>query len=140
MLLCFIDPRERKIRNEASSCPGIFSKTLPFYYVASSPGSPLPHLLDGHRKLVGRSVITVFGKHCKCIAQKCTHLGRLPPLVSHLLLLRHCVLTWYRGKKKKSPRKRCITGIRTRVHQATHPRSYNLRYESRFRWAILFLQ
>ena len=24
-----------------------------FYYVASSPGSPLPHLLDGHRKLVG---------------------------------------------------------------------------------------
>ena len=26
-----------------------------FYYVASSPGSPLPHLLDGHRKLVGCS-------------------------------------------------------------------------------------
>jgi len=100
VLLCLIEPRERKIRNEASSCPGIFSKTLRFYYVASSPGSPLPHLLDGHRKLVGRSVITVFGKHCKCIAQKCTHLGRLPPLVSHLLLLRHCVLTWYRGKKK----------------------------------------
>ena len=43
---------------------------------------------------------TVFGKHCKCIAQKCTHLGRLPPLVSLLLLLRHCVLTWYGGKKR----------------------------------------
>ena len=38
MLLCFIDPRVRKIRNEASSCPGIFSRTLRFYYVASSPG------------------------------------------------------------------------------------------------------
>ena len=58
-LLCFIDPRVRKIRNEASSCPGIFSRTLRFYHVASSPGSPLPHLLDGHRKLVGRSAIPV---------------------------------------------------------------------------------
>jgi len=57
VLLCFIDPRVRKISNEASSCPGIFSRTLRFYYVASSPGSPLTHLLDGHRKLVGRSAI-----------------------------------------------------------------------------------
>jgi len=57
VLLCFIDPRVRKIRNEDCSCPGIFSRTLRFYYVASSPGSPLPHLLDGHRKLVGSSVI-----------------------------------------------------------------------------------
>jgi len=43
VLLCFIDPRVRKIRNEASSCPGIFSRTLRCYYVASSPGSPLSH-------------------------------------------------------------------------------------------------
>jgi len=57
VLLCFIDPRVRKTRKEASSCPGIFSRTLRFYYVASSPGSPLPHLLDGHRKLVGSSAI-----------------------------------------------------------------------------------
>ena len=57
VLLCFIDPRVRKIRNEVSSCPGIFSRTLHFYYVASSPGSPLPHLLDRHRKLVGYSAI-----------------------------------------------------------------------------------
>ena len=55
VLHCFIDPKVRKIRNEASSCPGIFSRTL--YYVASSSGSPLPHLLDGHRKLVGCSAI-----------------------------------------------------------------------------------
>ena len=34
VLLCFIDPRVIKIRNEASSCPGIFSRTLRFYYVA----------------------------------------------------------------------------------------------------------
>jgi len=27
------------------------SRTLRFYHVASSPGSPLPHLLDGQRKL-----------------------------------------------------------------------------------------
>jgi len=37
VLLCFIDPRARKIRNKASSCPGIFSKTLFLYYVANSP-------------------------------------------------------------------------------------------------------
>ena len=46
-----------RARNEASSCPGIFSRTLCFYYVASSPGSPFPHLLDRHRKLAGRSAI-----------------------------------------------------------------------------------
>ena len=37
VLLCFIDPRVRKIRNEASSCLGIFSRTLRFYYVSSLP-------------------------------------------------------------------------------------------------------
>jgi len=47
---------------------------------------------------------TVFGKHCECIAQKCTHLGRLPPLVSHLLLLRQYVLTWYGGQKESERR------------------------------------
>jgi len=57
VLLYFIDPTVRKIRNEASSCPGIFSSTLRFYNVASFSGSPFPHLLDGHRKLVGCSAI-----------------------------------------------------------------------------------
>jgi len=57
VLLCFIDPRVRKIRNEASSCLGIFSRPLRFYYIVSSLGSPLPHLLDGHRKRVGSSVL-----------------------------------------------------------------------------------
>jgi len=52
-----MNPRVRKIRNEASSGLGFFSKTLRFYYLANSPGSPLPHLLDGHRKLVGCSAI-----------------------------------------------------------------------------------
>jgi len=41
----------RRITNKAFSCPGIFSRTLRFYYVARSPSSPLPHLPDGHRKL-----------------------------------------------------------------------------------------
>jgi len=45
---------------------------------------------------------TVFGKHCECNAQKCTHLKRLPPLASHLLLLNHCVLTQHEGQKKMS--------------------------------------
>ena len=41
--ICFIDPRVRKIKNEASNCPGIFSRTPRFYDVDScSPGSPLP--------------------------------------------------------------------------------------------------
>jgi len=30
VLLCFIDPRVTKIRNEASSCPGVFYRTLHF--------------------------------------------------------------------------------------------------------------
>ena len=75
VLLCFIDPRVtvRKIRNEASSCLGIFSSTLRFYYVASSPGSPLPHLLDGHKKIVGCSAIPVrsyfspWARVCVCV-------------------------------------------------------------------------
>jgi len=45
------------------------------------------------------SQATVLGKHCECIAQKCTHLERPPPLTSYLLLLRHCVLMWHLGKK-----------------------------------------
>ena len=36
MLLCFINPRVRKIRNEASSCSGIFSRTLRFGRAASA--------------------------------------------------------------------------------------------------------
>ena len=59
-----------RARNEACSYPGIFSITLRFYYVASSPGSPFPHLLDGHRKLVGSCAIPArscpgpFRYHC----------------------------------------------------------------------------
>ena len=48
VLLCFIDPRMKKIRNKAFSCLRIFSRTLFFNYVANSPDSPLPHLLDIH--------------------------------------------------------------------------------------------
>jgi len=35
VLLCLIDSRVKKIRYEASSCPGIFSRTLRFEYVSS---------------------------------------------------------------------------------------------------------
>ena len=38
--------------------PGLKPLSLPrAHYVASSPGSPRPYLLDGHRKLVGCSAI-----------------------------------------------------------------------------------
>jgi len=50
-----------------------------------------------------RFPITVFGKHCECIAQKCTHLERHPSLNSHLLLQSHSVLTRPRGQKKFLP-------------------------------------
>jgi len=46
-----------------------------------------------------RVKITVFGKHCECNAQKCTHLKSLTPLGSHLLMLSHCVLTKHGGQK-----------------------------------------
>ena len=61
VLLCFIDPRVRKIRNEVSSCPAIFCRTLCLHYVAGSPGSPLPHLVDRYRDIVGSSVCV-----CSC--------------------------------------------------------------------------
>ena len=57
VLLCFVIPRVRKIKSEASSCLGIFFRTLRFYYVTNSLSLPLPHLLDGHGKLVGCSAI-----------------------------------------------------------------------------------
>ena len=74
-LLCFIESRVRKIKNEASSHLRIFC--IPLYYVASSPGSPLPHLLVGHKKFVGSSAIPArscpgrarypWGSVCQCI-------------------------------------------------------------------------
>jgi len=65
-----------------------------------------PHVGLSHR-------IIVFGKHCECIAQKCTHLERLPPLASHLLLPSHCVLTRQRGKKMENRNLFLVSGIRT---------------------------
>jgi len=50
VLHCFINPRVRKIRNESSSCPAIFSRTLRFYYIASSPGSVMLLRSHVHRK------------------------------------------------------------------------------------------
>ena len=71
-----------------------------------------------------KHAFTVFGKHCECMTQKCTHLGRFPPLVSHLLVLRHCVLTWYGGQKKSHHEHFAEPGfesksIRSQVHVST---------------------
>ena len=51
VLLCFIDPRVRKIRNKASSCPGIFSRTLRCYYFAAPPVRPSPIFLTDTENL-----------------------------------------------------------------------------------------
>jgi len=80
---CFINPRVRKIRNEASSCPGIFSRTLRVYYVASSPGSPLTHLLDRHRKLVGCSAIPA--RSCKNLKKRFEHIEFPAKLLDYFL-------------------------------------------------------
>ena len=69
----------------------------------SGPASVRSDIMNGLGEgAVGGGGNTVFGKHCECIAQKCTHLERLPPLASHLLLLSHCVLTQHEGQKKVS--------------------------------------
>ena len=44
VLLCFIDPRVRMIRNEASRCPGIFSRTFRFFYLPRWPPPPSSNL------------------------------------------------------------------------------------------------
>ena len=58
--------------------------------------------------------LTVFGKHCECIAQKCTHLERLALLASRLLLLSLCLHTQH-GGHKKSLSKQSDCGTRTWV-------------------------
>jgi len=65
-------------------------------------------VLATHEEMATQDETTVFGKHCECIAQKCTHLKRLPPLASQLLLLSHCVLTQHGGQKK------ALIGVRFR--------------------------
>jgi len=56
VLICFIDPRVRKNKNEASSCPGIFSRTLRFGHAASGGAlAPEPLRTTG----VGPEVIVV---------------------------------------------------------------------------------
>jgi len=80
---------------------------------------------------------TVFGKHCECIAQKCTHLERIQPLPSHLLLLSHCVLTQH-GGQKKSRIHVSYSECRTRVGYDYSQRFGRLCYlDSRTQWVIL---
>jgi len=82
---------------------------------------------------------TVFGKHCECIAQKCTHLECLPPLASHLLLLSHCVLTQHGGQKKKGQEYMVDSRIRTSDDWEYRACSYQLDYLSnRTQWVVLF--
>jgi len=64
---------------------------------------------------------TVLGKHCECIGQNCTHLERLPPLASHLLLPSHCVLIRHGGKKNCCTETYATSGTRTRFGWDQHP-------------------
>ena len=73
-----------------SACHEASVKTLPIQ--ADLNWSPLPHFFFFLTS-------TVFGKHCECIAQKCTHLECLPLLASHLLLPSHWLHTQHGGQK-----------------------------------------
>jgi len=87
-----------------------------------------------HKRGVGR---TVFSKNCECIAQKCTHLERLQPLASQLLLLSHCVLTSMEAKKKISDIY-AESGNRTSVSRDYIQCSGHLCYSnSRTQWVVL---
>jgi len=89
----------------------------------------LPYVRDGE---IARTVVwhTIFGKHCECIAQKWTHLERLPPLASHLVLLSHCVLTQHGGQKQMS-------WISVRLRESNKGR---LGLQSMCRRTVLFVQ
>jgi len=52
VLLCIFDPRVKKIRHQASSCLGIFSKTTRVYY-----GTPI--FFNGHRGVAGQGEIFI---------------------------------------------------------------------------------
>ena len=87
----------------------------------------------------GSSQSTVFGKHCKCITQKRTHLERLPPLASQLLLFSHCVLTQHGGQKRSHLQRSC-SGNRTRVDNTNKEGIRRLCYSiSRAQWVVLLI-
>jgi len=132
VLLCFIDPRVRKIRNEASSCPGIFSRTLRLYYVASSPGSPLSHLLDGHRKLVGFQQCHAQGQFGTLPDQTfllfCSPSDKLPMAVQLLRRSKKCGYSRYpRRLGKWLPLVRCTSAGGTNAHFRPNPRNRHIR-------------
>jgi len=96
---------------------------------ASSSPAPYKYLDVPHT--------TVFGKHCECIAQKCTHLEHLPPLASHLLLPSHCGLTRHGGKKIDNRNLYVISGIRTPNTFDQDSRIYRLsQSNSRKQWVV----
>jgi len=51
VLLCLINPGVRKIRNEASSCPGIFSRLSAFTVSLAPPVHPSPIFLTDTENL-----------------------------------------------------------------------------------------
>ena len=86
---------------------------------------------------IGGVGITVFGKHCECIVQKCTHLERLPPVASDLLLQSHCVLTRHGGKKIDYRNLCVISGIRIPNTLNQDSCIYRLSYSnSRTQWVV----
>jgi len=98
------------------------------------------HNIETHTYTHTHTHTTVFGKHCECIAQKCTHLERLPPLASHLLLPSHCVFTRHGGKKIDSRSLCIISRIRNNTLDQDS-RIYQLSYSNgRTQWVVLYLR
>jgi len=79
VLFCFIDPRVRKIRNEASSCPGIFSGTLRYGRAARGGAKAnAPEPAARHR---GRTRVSQILTALCPVFSLFSEIGRLPPKI-----------------------------------------------------------
>ena len=104
VLLCFIDQRVRKIRNEASSCPDIFSRTLRFYYVASSPGSVfLSKRQKFWHQFLGK---LTFEQHFRLL-----HLSFLPARVQRQFSAKVLCHPWHLICTLYTPKERLPSGV-----------------------------
>ena len=142
-------PECTQIDLQTTSCAVWASSKAPSFQRCISPQSARPHPVKSQSQswlaLLGQTpetyatvlCRTFFGKHCECIAQKCTHLECLPLLANHLQLLSHCILTQHGGRKKickymwlqgsnKGP-----AGVQASVYQLCYSTSHT-------RWVALY--
>jgi len=71
VLLCFIDPRVGKIRNEASSCPGIFTRTLCCQLPRFPPSPVIIFRFTGGHRLWGLNIISWCKREFRVFSSLC---------------------------------------------------------------------